>query len=1193
MKVGTKLLILELAISMVLLGGMLSVFHHLIIPWQEENYSASGRELARVVQKSAQSFNATALEEMISSMDAENDWISYIFVVDAASRVTADSTRSGRSPWELNSPQLNLMLSGKADTEVDFTADLDPSASEAGLDRHIVNMALPMYNSMGIQSGAIVLGMSMDQVQSMNQRYYETVFLFALIWMMIIGISNMLFWKNVVQPLNEIAHAARLMKDNKYTGWLHKEGSDEISVLANDFNEMAERLSTLIQALTNSESDLTNQVNYLNHLIDNMNEYFFTYDLDGRISMVNRKFCETFGYQREEIMGRTILFFISEKFQGKVSSEIKKRLETGETGSYEVTGYYRDGSEHHMRINSAAMTQNGVITGGIVLAEDIDSEKQAELYLRQARDELELRVRSRTRELENSNQRLNAEISERIKVEAALIKSEQKLLKQVDYLNMLINNMNEAFFTYGRDGNIDFINSTFTEMLGYGAEEKIGTGVAGLVVPEARPTMLDHISNRLFKGLTDSYEITFECKDGSHKILRLNGSPIFEDGRVVGGMVLGEDISDYRQAERALQASEEKFSSAFRYSPMLMAIVSLSDGRYIDVNETWNNYFGFTEGEALAANAKRVSIWTKGGERRILWDVIGAGHTVYNAEFRARKKNGESIMCLWSCTPIWLKGEICALLVGSDISERKKAEEALAAEKDRVSVTLSNIGEGVITTDANGQIILMNDVVQTILNKAAAEFVGQHIVDLLTEFNIKVDTGIMFLGKEQEEKEELSNVLFNVSLEINHDERIIEVNRASIVSADGVFNGHVWVMRDITEKLKMEEESIKASKLESLGVLAGGIAHDFNNLLTVIAGNLALCKMILEDNEEIQEFLLEAEKASFQAKGLTKQLLTFARGGTPDRQTTDIMELIHDTAIFAVSGTKVHCEFDIQDNLWAVDIDKSEMSQVINNIVINGIQAMPSGGSLSIKAENIRITEGEILPLARGDYVKLAIRDQGIGISEEQQRRIFDPYYTTREDGSGLGLAISHSIVTKHQGYIDLDSRPGQGTTFHIYLPASRVIETGLSQGSGEAADGQAAGYKGAILLLDDEPEMSEVTGHILNVLGYYVQVASSGRDAVDMYRDYYRQGSAFNLVIMDTDAQSGMGLQEAARRIMEVDPGAYMVVSSGFSNDPMANDFSAHGFRGFIAKPYGMMELSSLLDSIPHPGSWKPPGGA
>ncbi len=1180
MKVGTKLVILEFAISIVLLCGLLGIFHGLIIPWQEENYNASSRQLAEIVQNNALSMNEEALRESVKDIDSENEWISYIYVLDATSRVYVDSTADGQDKWFLDNSFVNRLLDGLAEAPLIFTADLSPLEG-ANSGRHIVNTVLPLEKERGQTTGAVVLGMSLDTVNSMNQRYYEVIAVFALIWLMIIGISNMLFWKNIVQPLTEIAHATRALKDERYAGKLEMQGDDEISILANDFNDMAERLNALIDALYTSEANLTSQVSYLNHLIDNMNELFFTYDLEGTINMVNRKFCDSFGYSREEVIGRPILFFVTESYRPVVQRELEQRIKTGIVGSYEIMVNYRDGSEHSLRINSAASMENGKIIGGIVLAEDIDREKQAERDLREARDELEQRVRSRTRELENSNKRLNEEIVERIKVQSALINSEQLLQKQVDYLNMLINNLSEAFFTYGWDGNINFVNSTFTEMLGWEAHERINTGVQDLVAPEDKGIILEHIDNRLLKGLTDRYEIPVMCKDGHYKILRFNSSPIFEDGRVVGGMVLCEDISDYRRAEKALQMSEEKFSSAFRYSPMLMAIVSLSDGRYIEVNDTWNNYFGFEPGEALSANSKRVAVWTKEGERRVLWDVIYEGHTVYNAEFKARKKNGELIMCLWSCTPISLEGEICALLVGSDISERKKVEEALAAEKERLSVTLRNIGEGVITTDASGKIILMNEVVQTILNKQAAKFIAHNIIDLLNEFNIKVDKGIMFMGNEGQSYDDAFNVLFNVSLQFNQEERIIEVNRAPIIAAEGIFSGHVWVMRDITEKQKMEEEVIKASKLESLGVLAGGIAHDFNNLLTVIAGNLALCKMLLEENDEIQEFLVEAEKASFQAKGLTKQLLTFARGGTPDRQITNIEELIRDTAIFAISGTKVHCEFDLESNLWPVDIDKSQMSQVINNIVINGIQAMPSGGSLVIKARNYRVEDGDILPLVKNDYIKLSISDQGIGISEEQQKRIFDPYFTTREDGSGLGLAISHSIVTKHQGYIDLDSRPGKGTTFYLYLPAASNVSVREIKGAGDSeAHYHLSGKKGAILVLDDEPELGEVTGHILNVMGYHVQVASNAVNAVESYKEYLQNGAPFNLVIMDADGLGGMGIREVARRILNLDPQAYLVASSGYSNDPLATEFAMYGFKDFIVKPYGMMELAQMLEN-------------
>ena len=269
-------------------------------------------------------------------------------------------------------------------------------------------------------------------------------------------------------------------------------------------------------------------------------------------------------------------------------------------------------------------------------------------------------------------------------------------------------------------------------------------------------------------------------------------------------------------------------------------------------------------------------------------------------------------------------------------------------------------------------------------------------------------------------------------------ERLVDAIGSPIQSAAGDVEGMVWVIRDITEKQRFEEELIKAAKLESLGILAGGLAHDFSNLLTVIAGNISLARMMSEEIDGRGKFLHEAEKATLQARDLAKQLLTFSRGGEPVKKLVSTTNFLRNSVNFALSGSNVSCEFIIPEQLWSVEIDEGRISQVLNNLVINAIQAMPHGGTIRIAAENIEInTVGEKIPLTAGKYVRFAIADQGKGIPGKYRNRIFDPYFTTKENGSGLGLATSQSIIHKHGGYLTYNSRVGEGTVFYVYLPAS------------------------------------------------------------------------------------------------------------------------------------------------------------
>jgi len=439
------------------------------------------------------------------------------------------------------------------------------------------------------------------------------------------------------------------------------------------------------------------------------------------------------------------------------------------------------------------------------------------------------------------------------------------------------------------------------------------------------------------------------------------------------------------------------------------------------------------------------------------------------------------------------------------------------------------------------------------------------------------------------------------------EERTVETSAAAIT-----YKGQpaaLAVIRDVSERKRMEEELIKAQKLESVGVLAGGIAHDFNNLLTAILGNISLARMYADPKDKMFERLTEAEKVSLRAKDLTQQLLTFAKGGAPVKRVTYIGELIKDSASFAVRGSNVRCEFSIPDDpstssgqapstssgqapstgastelgegsgqaLWWVEVDEGQMSQVINNVVINAQQAMPEGGIIKVRAENMTVGAGfkPAPTIEDGKYVKITIEDRGIGIPKEHLPKIFDPYFTTKQKGSGLGLATAYSIIKKHDGFITVESKVGVGTTFYIYLPASQ--KEILRKEEGE----KLLVGKGKILVMDDEKVVREVAGNMLDILGHEVEFASDGAEAIESYKIARESGQPFDVVILDLTVPGGMGGKEAIRKLLEIDPGVKAIVSSGYSNDPVMAEFRGYGFRGVIAKPYKIKELSEVLYNV------------
>ncbi len=512
-----------------------------------------------------------------------------------------------------------------------------------------------------------------------------------------------------------------------------------------------------------------------------------------------------------------------------------------------------------------------------------------------------------------------------------------------------------------------------------------------------------------------------------------------------------------------------------------------------------------------------------------------------------------------------------------DITQRKMAKEALEAEKERLAVTLRSIGDGVITTDIAGKVVLLNKVAEELTGWRQDEARGRALPEVFRIINEKTGlpcpdpvarvlaSGLIV---------ELCNHTILVSKE--GKERIIADSAAPIKDRESRIVGAVLVFRDTTEKRKMEEELLKSQKLESIGVLAGGIAHDFNNLLTAILGNISLSKMYVPPGEKVYHKLDEAEKASLRARDLTQQLLTFSRGGAPVRKTAAVTDIIRDSVAFTLSGSRATYRFSIADDIWPVEVDEGQMSQVINNLILNADQAMPSGGIIEVGCSNMRVDADTILPLKEGRYVVIAIKDQGTGISREALPRIFDPYFSTKKDGKGLGLATVYSIVRNHDGHITVNSVPGEGTTFTIYLPAS--LQSAVDSRAEEAEEHTG---RGTVLVMDDEENIRDVAGEMLKFIGYDVKFAADGAEAVDLYRSSREAGEPFAAVIMDLTIPGGMGGKEAVMMLRDIDPDVRAIVSSGYSNDPIMADFRKYGFRGIITKPYKLGDLKKMLAQV------------
>ncbi len=386
------------------------------------------------------------------------------------------------------------------------------------------------------------------------------------------------------------------------------------------------------------------------------------------------------------------------------------------------------------------------------------------------------------------------------------------------------------------------------------------------------------------------------------------------------------------------------------------------------------------------------------------------------------------------------------------------------------------------------------------------------------------------------------------------------------------------VIRDISERKRMAEELKKVSKLEGIGLFAGRISHDFNNALAVILGNVSLSKLHINKDNKIYKRLEEIERAVCRAKDLTNRLQTFAKGGEPVRKVTCMTEVINKAVTSAMSGSRVKCYYNFTDNLFLTRIDEGQMSQVINHIIENSLQAMSQKGKIFIGAENIEIDKDCLtsIPLPHGKYLKISIKDQGKGIPEEIIDKIFDPFFSTKQNGNGLGLSICYSILKRHQGFISVESNIGSGTTFYLYIPALQEDIGKLYKREEKILPG-----KGKILVMDDEESIRTVAGEMLNVLGYKTGFARDGREAIKLYKEEKLKGKPFDAVIMDLTIPGGMGGEKAVKKLRSIDPDVKVIVSSGYFNDPVISNFDDYGFKGRVTKPYKIEEISRELYSV------------
>ena len=531
---------------------------------------------------------------------------------------------------------------------------------------------------------------------------------------------------------------------------------------------------------------------------------------------------------------------------------------------------------------------------------------------------------------------------------------------------------------------------------------------------------------------------------------------------------------------------------------------------------------------------------------------------------------------------VLLRARLGACMEKRRLRDQEQASlQALDAERNLLSVTLQTLVNAVVTTDAEGRIVLFNRV--------AAEFTG------LTEDSARGQSFSAIFPLFDRSQNQMAPDIALEAMRLNttidaassamktpRGERIMSTHAAPIPGPKGELLGSVVVIRDVTEKEKIAEEVLRSSKLESIGVLAGGLAHDFNNMLTSVMGNLSLIRHSVEQSVEVLHHLNQAEEGALRARDLAQYLLTFSEGGAPMKKLVETSGILRETTEFVVRGSRVDCDFDLLENLWQVEADPGQLSQAISNIVMNASQAMPEGGTIFLTAENLRFEEENPALLPAGLYVSITISDTGSGIAPEHLPRIYDPFFTTRNQARGLGLAAAYSIINRHGGLIEVESTPGFGTKVHLILPASNIDPTPFENAEVPAeSKPPVLGRPQRVLVMDDEASIREVCENLLHLLDYDVVTTADGNEALNVFHQAEQDGTPFDLLITDLTVPGGMGGAETIRRLRESGSQVRAIVSSGYSNGPVMSNPTQYGFDGVLPKPYRLHDLEAVLEKV------------
>jgi PAS domain S-box-containing protein len=765
-----------------------------------------------------------------------------------------------------------------------------------------------------------------------------------------------------------------------------------------------------------------------------------------------------------------------------------------------------------------------------------------------------------------------------VRLSGKLNQSLQALRETEDRLNLLVKNSSDSLVIVNADGSQRYVSPAAERITGFSVTELEGRTLDTLIHPddmEGIRAAWNEAVEHPEKTVTVQYRHIHKTK--RWVFFEAVAQSFLSEPAINGIIASVRDISERRKAEEAITLTNKLMQTVINTAPVRIFFKD-RNLHYLGCNRAFARDAGMERPEDLIGKDDYQLVWKAQAEmyRADDFAVIESGEAKLAYDEPQTTPDGGLIWLRTSKVPLRNESNSIIGVLGmyDDITDRKRVESELRESEDKFSQTFKSSPDAInINRLDDGLYVDINEGFTRLTGYTRDEVIGKTSLELDIWHDPNDRRRLVQAIREKGHYENLE-----AQFRRKDGGLIIALMSARIIFLKGVPH-LVSVTRDITERKVHEKEQLKIEKLESLGILAGGIAHDFNNILTGIMGNISFAKVFLDAAHKANKPLLEAEKAVGRAGELAHQLLTFARGGEPIKKVVSLQHIVSEALTFILHGSNVKGTVDIPDTIHAFEADEGQLSQVFQNIIINATQAMPGGGFLTISARNEMLGADNGLSLSPGPYVRVILADQGCGISESDQKKIFDPYFTTKSAGIGLGLSSVHSIVNRHGGHIEVSSAMAKGTTFTIYLPSTGKVFPDSGPETAEFTKGDHQG--GSILVMDDDEMIRDLAASILTHLGYKVTTCADGDEAIELFKASNVSGAPYLACFVDLTIPGGLGGKEVARQILSAYPNACLVVSSGYSNDPIMSNFEKFGFRGAIAKPYSMHEFEKVLGAV------------